>query len=173
MTPLGHPAWRREQGDVGSETGPGEPASTSTGPNLNPAGSPAALGQVETAGARGSPSREPAGALDLRGGLRRRFGFRLWRREDRPKVPSPRMWRRITMVGVTSHVDRQLALSGPGHLTPPAATSVGWEALTTQGRIARIRAVASGDATGLRALPAYQRRQLVPAVLRDAPTGRE
>jgi len=104
---------------------------------------------------------------------RRRFGFRPSRREDKPKVPTPRMWRRITMVGVTSDVDRQPAPSRPGHSLAPPAASVGWKTLTTQGRIARIRAVAAGDATALRALPAYQRRQLVLAVLRDEPTGRE
>jgi hypothetical protein len=58
----------------------------------------------------------------------------------------------ITMVGVTPDVDHRPAASGARHLLAQAAPSVGSEALTTQGRIVRIRAVAAGDADALRAL---------------------
>lgn len=56
------------------------------------------------------------------------------------------------MVPVASHVDDRSAPVGARYSPGLAASSVGSEALTTQGRIVRIRAVADGDGDALRAL---------------------
>jgi acyl-CoA synthetase (NDP forming) len=58
----------------------------------------------------------------------------------------------ITMVGVTPEVDHRPAASWARHPLAPPLPSVGSEALSTQGRIVRIRAVAAGDADALFAL---------------------
>lgn len=56
------------------------------------------------------------------------------------------------MVVVTPEDDHQAPASGATHLLAPVAPSFGTEALTTQGRIVRIRAVTAGDGAALRAL---------------------